>query len=88
MATRTAAAQTLDTKIDDMLTALDSYLALAAQPGEPQNSVAEFFMATLIAKLGTRTRMKPLIFSNKRDLRAYSAALLPTNTVEARDPKA
>jgi hypothetical protein len=88
MAVRTSAAADLDSKIDDMLTSLDVYLGLSGQPGEPSNSVAEYFWATLISKLGSRRPMKPLIFYNKRDLRAYSVALLPTNSIEARDPNA
>ncbi len=88
MAVRTAAAQALDTSINTMLSDLDSYLALAAQSGEPANAVADIFWGTLISKLATRARMRPLIFSNPRDIGAYSVAALPTNAIEARDPKA
>jgi hypothetical protein len=88
MAVRTAAAQDLDSKIDALLTSLDVYLDLSGQTAEPANSPAEYFWATLISKLGGRQKMKPLIFYNKRDLRAYSVALLPTNSIESRDPHA
>jgi hypothetical protein len=88
MAVRTAAAQDLDAKISALLTSADTYLALAGQTGEPANAAADYFWATLISKLVTRARMKPVLLNNKRDLRAYSAALLPTNSVVARDPKA
>lgn len=68
MAVRTAAAQALDTSINTMLSDLDSYLALAGQSGEPVNAVADIFWGTLISKLATRARMRPLIFSNPRDI--------------------
>ena len=49
-----------------MLTDLDPYLTLAGQSGEPVNAVADIFWGTLISKLATRARMRPLIFSNAR----------------------
>jgi len=88
MAVRSAAAQDLDSKINDLLTSLDTYLALAKQEGEPANAAADYFWATLISKLVSRDRMKVILFRNPRDLRAHSVALLPINTVEARDPNA
>ena len=88
MAARTVAAQSLDTSIDNMLTDFDTYDALSGQSGEPSNIPAEHFWATLVSKLLSRASMKPLILNNPRDIRAYSVAVLPANTVEARDPKA
>ena len=88
MAVRTAAAQDLDSKITDMLSSLDSYLALAKQPGEPANAAADYFWGTLVSQLASRPRMKVILFRNPRDLRAHSVAVLPTNTVAARDPNA
>ena len=84
MAVRTTAAQDLDAKISDLLTSLDTYLALAGQSGETANAVADYFFATLISKLAVRQRMRPLLFNNPRDISAYSVAAA-TNTVEARD---
>jgi hypothetical protein len=88
MAVRTATAQALDTAIDSMLTALDNYLALDGQTGEPPNSTAEYFWEVLVSKLVQRNRMSPIIFNNRRSLRSYSVADLPTNSVEAKDPNA
>ncbi len=87
MAIRTTAAQTLDTSIATLLTDLDAYLNLAGQAGEPTNAVGDYFWSTLISKLVTRARMRPLILSNPRDIGGYSVAAT-VNTVEARDPKA
>ena len=84
MAVRTTAAQDLDAKISDLLTSLDTYLALANQTGESSNTVANYFWATLVSKLVTRARMKPLLVSNPRDFTAYIAAPA-VNTIESRD---
>ena len=87
MAVRTAAASDLDTKIGDLLSSLDTYLALAAQGSEPANAVADYFWSTLVSKLVGRARMKPLLVANPRDFTTYLAAAA-TNTVVARDPLA
>lgn len=90
MAVRTATSQDLDTKINDLMTSLDSYLALAGQSGEPANAAADYFWRVLIHKLVQRSRMKPVL------LGAVSAGprmYVPipktdTATVEATDPNA
>lgn len=89
MAVRTSAAQALDASIDSMLSDLDTYLALAGQAGESnKNAAATHFMGTLVSKLMSRQRMKPLIIAEPGRMRAFTVAERPTNTVEARDPLA
>jgi hypothetical protein len=89
MAARTAAAQSLDTALNQFLSDLDVYLALG-QPAEPANAVADYAWRVLISRLASRDRMKPILFRNPRgEPVAYAiAAAAGTHDVETLDPNA
>ena len=87
MAARTAAASDLDTKISALLTSLDTFLALAEQPGEAKNAAAGIAWHALVSQLMERSRMRPVILYEAIQPHTIAGAAA-AHTVTSLDPNA